>query len=596
MRTKLTKNLLLAGVLVIMGAAGAFSVDWPAASAQKDAPKEAAVKVMDESIWEQKKYTYFGADTCRQCHCQPGANKADFVKLDEYTTWRTEDKHSLAYAVLLGPRGRRMGELLAGRADYVLEEKAGCLNCHSMNYPGREGKGFKKEDGISCDGCHGPSSAYYAPHSAGGKWRTMTAEEKFALGMRDLRNPLVKARLCMSCHVGNAAEGKVVTHAMFAAGHPPLRGIELGIFNENLPKHWWDIKDVPVFKTDPALQKLYAYDTREFQNTLVAVVGSASAVAAQMNLAATRAQLPATVKSWPELSLSFFQGADNPADLWPQIAMAHSDCYACHHELVRPSWRQERGYGTTLLDGRHIHGIPGRPQMRAWSLLPFELSLQQTLDRTAYQTSSGEFQKRLAALYQTCNRSPFGVPANVQAACKNLRDWVDAIAGRQFNTARFDATDQLKLLRALCSLPESQAPDFETAQQIVAMLAVIYPEWSSRSGQGDARAAEAIQKLEEQLDSRPDQSRAQRKALILQLVQQTTKQKIDLSTPDGIRLGVFTMDLEEFRKKLFSSPTLEKLQALRDKDYEGESKVELNYAPDEFRKRLEELKSLLPRP
>jgi hypothetical protein len=75
--------------------------------------------------------------------------------------------------------------------------------------------------------------------------------------MRDLRNPGKRAEWCMSCHVGNAAEGKVVTHAMYAATHPVLRGFDLASFSKNLPQHWWNLKEVPYLQTAPIdVQKL----------------------------------------------------------------------------------------------------------------------------------------------------------------------------------------------------------------------------------------------------------------------------------------------------------------------------------------------------
>src|SRR5262249_43304571 len=82
---------------------------------------------------------------------------AEYVYLTEYTTWRLDDKHSLAYAVLESPRGERMGELLGNDKKFVLKPEAGCLGCHSMHFPGREGDQFSPKDGVSCDGCHGPS-------------------------------------------------------------------------------------------------------------------------------------------------------------------------------------------------------------------------------------------------------------------------------------------------------------------------------------------------------------------------------------------------------------------------------------------------------
>jgi hypothetical protein len=56
--------------------------------------------------------------------------------------------HSLAYAVLKGRRGQRIGELL--QMD-VTEPATGCLNCHSMHFPNREGEDFSRFDGVSCE-------------------------------------------------------------------------------------------------------------------------------------------------------------------------------------------------------------------------------------------------------------------------------------------------------------------------------------------------------------------------------------------------------------------------------------------------------------
>src|SRR5213076_1317723 len=54
----------------------------------------------------------------------------------------------------------------------------------------------------------------------------------------NLRDPAVRGQFCATCHVGSAADGRVVTHEMYAAGHPPLPPFELGTFMECQPKHW----------------------------------------------------------------------------------------------------------------------------------------------------------------------------------------------------------------------------------------------------------------------------------------------------------------------------------------------------------------------
>ena len=172
---------------------------------------------------------------------------AHFVLLTEYAAWKTQDKHAQAYAVLKGPRGVQMQQVLG--LD-VTKEAAGCLNCHAMNYLTQQGRQFTIEEGVSCGGCHGPSEHWFGDHQRP-DWRKLSPAEKEAKGMLDVRDPLKRAELCLSCHVGNAREGKVITHAMYAAGHPPLPAMEIATFAKNQPQHWRDAPTFPI-STTPA--------------------------------------------------------------------------------------------------------------------------------------------------------------------------------------------------------------------------------------------------------------------------------------------------------------------------------------------------------
>ncbi len=187
-----------------------------------------------------------GAASCKDCHTVPTVERGaslPFVMLTEYSIWKTQDKHAQAYAVLKGELGQQMGRLL--KAD-VLDPKTGCLNCHAMNSLAQGGaEQFNPTDGVSCGGCHGPSEKWLEAHK-NPAWRKKTPQEKAELGMTDLRNPHTRADLCMSCHVGNATQGKVVTHPMFAAGHPPLPPIEVASFSKNEPQHWARSQGRPV--------------------------------------------------------------------------------------------------------------------------------------------------------------------------------------------------------------------------------------------------------------------------------------------------------------------------------------------------------------
>ena len=367
-----------------------------------------------------KDLQFLGVGECKKCHLVPDSeskDSLDFVLLTEYTSWRTLDKHAQAYAILVGPRGKQMGERL--KLD-VTDEKTGCLNCHAMNSYKNRGKKFLIEDGVSCEGCHGPAEKWLDPHQKAATWRNRSGADKSEqFGMYDLRDPGQRAAVCTSCHVGNASEGKVVTHAMFAAGHPPLPPFDLEVFSKNLPQHC-AIQDVPFFQNDPpkgldkaTFKKYYHLDENpQFDGTKRVMAGNIVALQQTMGMVADRADLAKAGaedawKHWPELALNF----DPPprrAQRWPELAIAHSDCFSCHHELVIPSWRQQRGYVLLLGDNKKIYGRPGRPQVRQWSLALADLSLRQIASNGNGAKLGSDFAAGLDGVYQACNERPFG--------------------------------------------------------------------------------------------------------------------------------------------------------------------------------------------
>ncbi len=147
-----------------------------------------------------------------------------------------------------------MGRLLAIEP----ETDASCLSCHAVNVDASqcaEGDPLKvQEKGVSCQACHGPASQWIDDHWHPNKWRkALTREQKTAKGLVDLRDAVTRAEVCLSCHVGNAQQGKVVTHEMFAAGHPPISGFEIETFVRAMPRHWKPASDQP-----PEIRKQYA--------------------------------------------------------------------------------------------------------------------------------------------------------------------------------------------------------------------------------------------------------------------------------------------------------------------------------------------------
>ena len=98
-------------------------------------------------------HKYIGADKCKACHMSE-------AKGNQYGVW-LKSAHAKAYEVLAGEKA------LAYAKEKSMakppQETAECLACHVTG----AGKAadlfeatFKKEQGVSCESCHGPGSDY----------------------------------------------------------------------------------------------------------------------------------------------------------------------------------------------------------------------------------------------------------------------------------------------------------------------------------------------------------------------------------------------------------------------------------------------------
>ncbi|RUL88357.1 multiheme c-type cytochrome [Tautonia sociabilis] len=422
---------------------------------------------------------YQGANYCHQCHAQPIAvNQAngvlDWCLMTEFSTWRTVDKHSMAFAVLEGPRGREMGEKLG--VD-VTQPESGCLSCHAQNFDQQElTAGFSFQDGVNCEVCHGPSGNWAAPHVLA-TWRENTPEQKAELGMWDLRNPEVQSELCLSCHVGNAQLGRVVTHPMYAAGHPPLPSVDVARFVRNIPQHWRSKDDIPWWKQAPEpIRQANGIAEAKLYGVELTMVGNVIALRESMRLLADRADLdaasPDRLHRWPELYLNETVKDDprfeDPGQLpslaesrWPEMAMTHADCLSCHHDLRFPGWRQRRGYE---------HAPPGRPLPRSFPLALIDLNIERFGD----ESDRSEFDRRLDRLYDAFASRPFGRADEVRDAARELERWADTFHSRRLASAQFDKETATGLIRRLCEQNQSAIPDYDTARQIASAIQVIY--------------------------------------------------------------------------------------------------------------------------
>jgi hypothetical protein len=220
---------------------------------------------------------YFGASTCdgASCHSKPEPRK-DPPFLQEFTCWNTvndgvpQDRHSYAFK-RLKPKDKggderspaimkKLAELEKISTTETAETSERCLTCHGVaihdygvgkKNPGAaigkhkelQGAKYRADDGVSCDGCHGPAEKWLKKHDK----KEWTTKEWAKLGgksggsqklyddngiyySKDLE---LWANQCVRCHL------RIDTN-MIEAGHPDLNPFELFSQSLYMPAHWRD--------------------------------------------------------------------------------------------------------------------------------------------------------------------------------------------------------------------------------------------------------------------------------------------------------------------------------------------------------------------
>jgi len=379
----------------------------------------------------------------------------DLVLLNEGAIVRDQDKHALAYKVLEGPLGQAIGQ----RLGWKVTEDVRCLSCHAnrrADVPAAADAALVVREGVGCEACHGPGSLYEVVHQQP-SWRTKTPKEKSDLGMVDVRNPLDRVRQCASCHVGNWQEGKVVTHEMYAAGHPVLPPFEAAAFAEQMPRHWRYLCEKGALYYETEFLKANGY--------------SDSSAARQILPVLREVLLGDVVAAVTALRLES-QWAANAAPTG--FDLAAFDCQACHHDLKQPSWRQERGYGASP---------PGRPTapVAALAIIPAVIAAldMPAEDKAPYIT---QWQTLLAKRHAAFTRQPFGDPKAIGEVSNELVEWLESELLPKCKQAAFDGPQARRFLKAL--LHEQQKTfDYGSARllgwaawALCGELAVDYPE------------------------------------------------------------------------------------------------------------------------
>jgi len=369
--------------------------------------------------------------------------------------WISHDPHAQSYNTLLSGESQRMVAKLGWGPAH---QQPACLACHAPEgaAPLTVSHRSSATDGVGCESCHGAAEHWLAAHKTD-DWAFSTAAQKAALGFRNLDHLAVRSENCASCHLGSPGKpgspvkpgspGKLgslrreVNHDLIAAGHPRLM-YEMSSLHARLPKHWRD-ESQPKATLDA---RLWA----------VGRVAAAEGSLALLESRASDSHQSGEQRAWPEFS--------------------EYDCYACHHDLAEPSWRQDSERLAT--DGV----APGGMRWGGWNLalLPHAVGSQPI---------AGD--SRLAELKQEMSR-PLPARQKIVTLARAARE---SLAGQAADlAARPISRDDLQRYLHKLSQPDatSHASWDLSAQRFLALAAVHYSSvaWQSleRSPEGSTAA------------------------------------------------------------------------------------------------------------
>lgn len=265
---------------------------------------------------------FLGARSCAASGCHGSLDpdpRFTLSRRNEFIFWLDKDPHARAARTLANATSEQILRRL-----HILDEQgavrdqaalANCYGCHNPQPAAkRQYDTFFTRDGVSCEMCHGAAEKWIGPHVSA-EWPQMKEQgSAAALGFLDTEDTLVRAQTCAQCHVGSS--GREVNHDLIAAGHPALK-FELTAYHDMLPKHW---RDGEARQQNPDLElELWS-------------AGQVASIETALKLLNSRAQRASD---------------QSPGAVWPEFA--EYDCYACHHDLAHPSWRQKAAPGGSPL-------------------------------------------------------------------------------------------------------------------------------------------------------------------------------------------------------------------------------------------------------
>ncbi len=370
-----------------------------------------------------------GGSTCHGRQTPTGA----VVRQDEVRIWQDASSvtgmHAHAFRVLEEPRSQAIAAKLGiGPATSATE----CLGCHSTP-AARYSAGFHKDEGVTCEACHGAAERWLASHTA----VAGTHVDNVRHGLIPLDRPRARAENCLDCHYGGGGN-QFVTHRIMAAGHPRI-SYELELFTALQQHHNVDA-DYRQRKETPSGIKVWA-------------VGQAIAL---------------------ERQLTLFASARGQNGAFPEFYFY--DCRSCHRAISdQPDWRPQRtvnplrpvAVGTPVFNDENLIMLAAAAQVAA----P-DLADRFATDARAFHAAIGQ------------GRDP------AKAAAAKLRATATALAAR-FESATFGRAETFAMMRAVLTGPATRTyTDYQgSAQSVMAADTLLASLERDKQVPAGARAA-----------------------------------------------------------------------------------------------------------
>ena len=389
---------------------------------------------------------------------------------DEILTWNQHDHHYHAFSILLNEPSRQIARHLGivdQAGESLVHRDRRCLSCHSsmpveqMTLQGDLVQSETSGDprytiGVSCEACHGPAGKgangadgwgvahtkreFEPAHS--GTWRTLTPQKKFDdFGYWDIHSTRTQTRVCLTCHLGNAEQQKVITHEMYAAGHPPLPSFELSQFIHQMPRHWRRLDEKPR-----ELREEFLEQTRTQRDS-----GSFAVEYDPKGLAVAKATMIAALVTLEESMHLTADLMNDPADA-VQPELANYACFGCHHELVRDGWRKTRRLTTT----------PGRPTLHEW---PFALASIVAASQFK-DAADSPLKMEIGMVAAALNSQPYGNATDLRNATRSLATAAESQA-RKLSSLTIDRERAVDLLRGIARYASIESVDYDSARQFI---------------------------------------------------------------------------------------------------------------------------------